>query len=196
MATENTTTKVVLKNVRLSYVHLFKPEAAEGSADLKYSVSIIIRKDDAENLALIKSAVKAATEAGVPKWGGKKPATLKNPLRDGDEDRPDMPEYEGCYFINASSKTKPEVVEVATINGKRQLVQITDEENVYSGCYGHVSLNFFPFNTQGNKGIGAGLNNVMKTKDGEYLGGRASAATDFGDCIDDVDDFPGDDEEI
>lgn len=196
MATENITTKAVLKNVRLSYVHLFKPEAAEGSSDLKYSVSIIIRKDDTENLALIKSAIKAAVAAGLPKWGGKKPAGLKDPLRDGDEDRPDMPEYEGCYFINASSKTKPEVVEVATINGKRQLVQITDEEKVYSGCYGHVSLNFFAYSTNGNKGIGAGLNNVMKTRDGEYLGGRASAATDFGDCIDDVDDFPGDDEDI
>ncbi len=195
MASENVTTKAVLKNVRLSYVHLFKPEAAEGSNDLKYSVSIIISKDDEENLKKVRDAVKAATQAGIAgKFQGKKPAGLKDPLRDGDEDRPDAPEYENSYFINASSRTKPEVVEVATVAGKRQFVQITDEEKVYSGCYAHVSINFFAYNTNGNKGIGAGLNNVCKVKDGEYLGGRASAASDFGGMIDDIEPYEEEEE--
>lgn len=186
MPTENVTTKAILRNVRLSYVHLFKPEAAEGSNDLKYSVSIIIPKDDAENISKIKSAISAATQAGIAgKFQGKKPAGLKSPLRDGDEDRPDDPAYENCYFINASSRTKPEVVKAMVVGGKKQLVQITNEEEIYSGCFGNVSLNFFAYNTNGNKGIGAGLNNVMKTKDGEYLGGRASADTDFRDMMDD-----------
>lgn len=195
MASENVTTKAVLKNVRLSYVHLFKPEAAEGSNDLKYSVSIIISKDDEENLKKVRDAVKAATQAGIAgKFQGKKPAGLKDPLRDGDEDRPESPEYENSYFINASSRTKPEVVEVATVAGKRQFVQITDEEKVYSGCYAHVSINFFAYNTNGNKGIGAGLNNVCKVKDGEYLGGRASAASDFGGMIDDIEPYEEEEE--
>lgn len=191
---ENVTTKAVLKNVRLSYVHLFKPEAAEGSNDLKYSVSIIIPKDDQENLAKVRAAVSAATQAGLAgKFAGKKTG-LKDPLRDGDEDRPDDPAYEGCYFINASSRTKPEVVEVATVAGKKQFVQVTDEDKVYSGCYAHVSVNFFAYNTNGNKGIGAGLNNVCKVKDGGYLGGRSSAATDFGGMIDDIEPYEEDEE--
>lgn len=187
MATENVTTKAVLKNVRLSYVHLFKPEAAEGSSEPKYSVSIIIPKIDTENLEKVKAAINAAGQIGLAsKWGGKKPAGMKPTLRDGDEDRPDDAAYAGCYFINASSRTKPEVVKAAMVGGKKQLVQVTNEEEVYSGCYGHVSINFFAYNTNGNKGIGAGLNNVMKTKDGEYLGGRVSANAEFGDMLDET----------
>lgn len=73
---------------------------------------------------------------------------------------------------------------------------ITDQEEFYSGCYGYASINFYPFNAKGNVGVAAGLNNVMKVKDGESLGGRVSADADFAEV--DMADAPfpmGDDSE-
>ena len=192
---ENVTTKCRIGEVRLSYVHIFQPEATAEGGEKKYSVSLIIPKTNKALLNEIKVAIEAAKQAGVAKFGGKLPANLKTPLRDGDQERPDDDAYAGCYFINASSRTKPGVVKRMKVNGQTVMVEVTNEEDVYSGCYGFASVNFFAFNTSGNKGIAAGLNNVLKTRDGEYLGGRASAQTDFGDInleeYDDLgDDFP------
>lgn len=181
---ENVTTKCTIGEVRLSYLHVFTPEAIADGADKKYSVSIIIPKSDKDLIARIKEAIRAAEQTGVStKWGGKKPSGLKYPVRDGDEERPGDEAYADSYFINASSKTKPGVVKVMTVNGEKKLVEITNEDDIYSGCYGYVSVNFYPYAQAGNKGIACGLNNVLKTRDGEYLGGRSSAANDFGEIL-------------
>ena len=175
-------TKVVTGEVRLSYVHVFKPSAIGEGDEPKYSVSLIIPKSDKETLKKIDVAVKAAIEAGKGKWGGKIPKGLKLPLRDGDEDRPDDEAYENSMFINASARTRPNVV-------KRYMSPITDEEELYSGCYVHVSVNFYAYDAKGNRGIAAGLNNIMKTRNGEALGGRVSAEVDFADLeLEDDDD--------
>lgn len=179
MATKNTDTKVITGKVRLSYVHIFQPQAMEDGQEPKYSTAIIIPKSDKETLRKINAAIEAAKKAGASQWGGKIPANLKTPLRDGDEERPDQPEYAKSYFLNASSKNRPGVVD-------RDLNEILDSTEVYSGCYARVSLNFYAFNQKGNKGIAAGLNNVQKWADGDYLGGRSRAEDDF-DSIDDED---------
>ena len=179
MAIKNTDTKVVTGKVRLSYVHIFTPTAIADGQEPKYSVSVLIKKSDKETLKKIKAAVEAAKQLGTSQWGGKIPANLKTPLRDGDEERPDQPEYAGHYFLNASSKQKPGVVD-------KQLNAILDSTEVYSGCYGRVSINFYPFNQAGNKGVACGLNNVQKLEDGDYLGGRSRAEDDF-DALDDGD---------
>ena len=178
----NQTTKVVTGKVRASYVHIFQPQSIDGN-DPKYSMSIIIPKSDKKTLNAIKKAIEAAKVAGTAKFGGKIPANLKTPLRDGDIDREDDPAYADAYFINCTSKTKPGVVD-------QQRNEITDSSDIYSGCYVRVSLNFYAYNTNGNKGIAAGLNNVQKWADGEYLGGRSRAEDDF----DDLDDDFGDDD--
>lgn len=184
---DNTNTRVKIGEVRLSYCHLFQPEAVADGGEKKYSVSLLIPKSNTKLVEEIKAGIKAAFMSGVAsKFGGKQPApgTWKNPLRDGDAERPDDDTYEGCWFINATSRTKPGIVKIMKVNGEKKLVEVTDEDEVYSGCYGVVSVNFFPFNNAGNKGVAAGLNNVLKTKDGDYLGGRTSAQSEFGDDLD------------
>lgn len=178
---ENTNTKVRIGEVRLSYCHLFQPEAVADGGEKKYSVSIIIPKSNTKLVAEVKAAIEAAAAASISKFGGRRPANLKTPLRDGDLERADDDAYADAWFINASSKGKPGVVKVMNVQGEKKLVEVTNEEEVYSGCYGYVSVNFFAFNNAGNKGVAAGLNNVLKTKDGTFLGGRTSAQTDFGD---------------
>lgn len=189
---ESTTTKMNIGEVRFSYCHLFTPEAVSDGADKKYSVSVIIPKTNTQLIAGIKQCINAAYQQGLAsRWKGRKPATWKNPLRDGDTERPDDESYANSYFINVTSRTKPGIVKRMTVGGVTKLVEVTNEEDVYSGCYGYVSVNFFPFANAGNNGVACGLNNVLKTKDGEFLGGRSSAQNDFGDLLDDL---PGDQE--
>lgn len=178
-------TKVVTGKVRFSYVNIFKSRAFQADQDAKFSICLLIPKEDKATLKKIKAAIDEAIQEGVSsKWNGKKPANVKLPLRDGDEERADeAPEYEGMMFLNANSTQKPGIVD-------KDLNEILDPDEVYSGCWGRASINFYPFSVNGNKGIGVGLNNVQKLKDGEHLGAaRASAESDFDDDFEDDDEF-------
>ena len=178
-------TKVVTGKVRFSYVNIFKSRAFQADQDAKFSICLLIPKEDKATLKKIKAAIDEAIQEGISsKWNGKKPANVKLPLRDGDEERADeAPEYEGMMFLNANSTQKPGIVD-------KYLNEILDPDEVYSGCWGRASINFYPFSVNGNKGIGVGLNNVQKLKDGEHLGAaRASAESDFDDDFEDDDEF-------
>ena len=153
--------------------------------DPKYSVSAIIPKSDTETIGKIKRAIEQAKKDSVSKWGGKVPANLKLPLRDGDIDRPEDEAYADSYFFNANSKQAPQVVD-------KNVQPILDQSEVYSGCYGRISVNFYGFNSNGNRGIAAGLGNIQKLRDGESLGGRTSAEDDFDAVeVDEEEDFLG-----
>lgn len=170
-------TKVITGvNTRWSYANVWEPKAMEGGKP-KFSVSLIIPKSDTVTVGKIKAAIEEAYRDGQSKLKGNAksvPAlsTLRTSLRDGDLERPDDPAYANAYFVNANSTTAPGVVD-ANRN------EILDKSEVYSGCYGRASISFYAFNANGNKGIACGLNNLQKIKDGEPLGGRASAESDF-----------------
>ena len=180
MDKQNTATKVVTGVVRLSYANVWEPVSIKGGTP-KFSVSLIIPKDDEKALAAINAAIDAAIQDGVSKFGGKIPnrAALKLPLRDGDTERDDEA-YKGSYFVNANSTTAPQIVD-------RTVQPILDRGEVYSGCYARVSINFYAFNTNGNRGVACGLGNIQKVKDGDPLGGKSRAEDDF--ATDDDDDF-------
>ena len=173
-------TKVITGKVRASFVHVFEPAAINGG-EPKYSCSLIIPKSDTVTIGKIREAIELAKQEGVPKWGGKIPPNLKLPLRDGDVDRPDDPAYAGHYFLNANSTTAPGIVDA-------DCQPILTRSEVYSGVYGRASISFYAFNSSGNRGIACGLNNLQKIRDGEPLGGRASAESDFSDFDDEDDD--------
>lgn len=199
MAIDNQATKVITGVVRLSYAHVWEPQSIDGGEEKKYSCSILVPKTDKETLRKIKAAVEAAKELGKAKWGGKIPAKLHTPLRDGDEERPDDEAYAGHYFFNASSKTKPGIAKPVgkDANGRTKFQEITDTTEVYSGCYAKVSINFYPFDAKGNRGVAAGLNNIVKVQDGEPLGGgRARVEDEFAnEDFDDVVGFDSDDDD-
>lgn len=172
---------VITGKVRLSYCHLFKPYAnPNGGGEEKFSTTLLIPKSDIATKQRIDAALNAAIQAGVSeKFNGVRPPVLAIPIHDGDGPRPSdgMPFGEECrghWVLTASSKQAPEVVDV-------NLNPIINQTEVYSGIYARVSLRFFPYNASGKKGIGCGLGNVQKLEDGEPLGGRTSAASDFGD---------------
>ena len=180
-----TPTKVITGlNTRWSYANVWEAKSINGGTP-KFSVSLIIPKDDTVTVNKIKAAIQSAYEEGQSKLKGSGktvPAlsVLKTPLRDGDLERPDDEAYAGCYFINANSASAPGIVDA-----DRQ--PVIDRSEVYSGVYGRASINFYAFNSNGNKGIACGLNNLQKIADGEPLGGKSRAEDDF--AIDDDDDF-------
>ena len=175
-AKPNPSTRVVTgPRTRFSYCHVWEPKSINGG-EPRYSLSAIIPKDDTETAERIKAAIELAYHEGEAKLKGKGAlpplSALKTPLRDGDLDRPDDPAYAGCWFLNANSDRAPGIVDA-------QARPILDRSEVYSGCYGRVSLSFYAFNTNGNRGIACGLNNLQKLRDGEPLGGQMSAETEF-----------------
>lgn len=175
MSNQVNSTKVVTGKVRFCYVNVFEPTAMNEGDTPKYNICVLIPKSDTATIDKIKKAIEAAKEAGKAKLAdknGRIPANLKLPLRDGDEERPDDPAFEGHYFINANSMRQPSIVD-------RSLNPIMSRDEFYSGCYGRVSINFYAFNVS-SKGIAAGLNNLQKLEDGEMLAGGSTAEEDFG----------------
>ena len=171
-------------NTRWSYANVWEPKSINGGTP-KFSVSLIIPKSDTKTVAKIKAAIEAAYHEGESKLKGNGKsvpplAALKTPLRDGDAERPDDEAYANSYFINANATTAPGIVDV-------DRNPILTRSEVYSGVYGRASISFYAFNSNGNKGIACGLNNLQKVRDGEPLGGKVSAESDF--ATDDDEDF-------
>lgn len=169
-------------DTRWSYANVWEAKSINGGAP-KFSVSLIIPKSDTKTVAKIKAAIEAAYHDGESKLKGSGKsvpplAAIKTPLRDGDSERPDDPAYANAYFINANSATVPGIVD-ADRN------PILTRSEVYSGVYGRASISFYAFNSNGNKGIACGLNNLQKVRDGEPLGGKVSAESDFATDYDD-----------
>ncbi len=174
----NNPAHIVLTNVRLSYVHLLEPHAQQPNQEPKYSTTILVPKTDVAGKAKIDAAIQAATQRAREKFGQVFPAQPKISVHDGDGARPSDgqpfgPECKGCWVFTASSKTRPNVVDI-------NLQPIMDATEIYSGIYANVGITFFGYNAPQNKGIGVGIENVQKVADGEALGGnRASVDDDF-----------------
>lgn len=183
---KNPTKVITGPKTRWSYANVWDPKSINGGMP-KYSVSLIIPKEDTKTVEKIKAAIKAAYEEGESKLKGNGKSVpalkaIKTPLRDGDLERPDDEAYKDSYFINANSTTAPGIVDA-------NRDEIIDRSEVYSGVYGRASINFYAFNSNGNRGIAVGLNNLQKLSDGESLGGKSKAEDDFADCDEDEDDF-------
>ena len=187
MAMKNPCKVVTGKKTVMSYLNVNEPKVPMGGGTPKFSVSLIIPKSDKATYDKIQAAIKAAYEEGQGKLRGTGKSvppldSLKLPLRDGDQKGDET--YKNSWYINANSTTKPGVVE-ANCN------PILDTSELYSGIIGRASITFYAFNSNGNRGIACGLNNLQKLEDGTPLGGHSRAEDDFADLDDDEDDFLG-----
>ena len=178
-----TATQITTGKVRFSYVHVFEPQKAPGSETAKYSATLLIPKADKITLNKIDAAIAAAKEAYSQKHNGK-PAPIKTTLHDGDGTRPSDGQPFGAeckgHMVITVSSIKPPLVVYADKS------RITEQSDFYSGCYGKAIINFYCYDTNGNKGISAGLNGVMKLDDGEPLGGGVIQDSDWDDEEDDL----------
>ena len=174
---QNIPTKVLTGEVRLSYANLTAPRAQQGG-DPKYRVTLLIPKTDVATYQDIVQSIEAAAQDAQGKlWNGIRPPVLPQPLHDGDGGRENGtafgPECKGHWVMTAGTKNRPQVVHQSNINAELA------PQDIYSGMYARVTVNFFGYANAGRKGVGCGLGNVMKTRDGEPLAGGASAESDF-----------------
>lgn len=178
-------TKVVTGKVRFSYLNVFEAKVPQNGGDAKYSVTLLIPKSDTVTLGKIKQAMQDARENFCARNGANAiPTKFNHTLHDGDGLRdsgePYGEECKGHYVITVSSKNKPVIVDR---NGQ----PIIDMGEIWSGCYGRASINFYGYNTNGKKGVSAGLLAVQKLADGEPFG-TVGSASDFEDGFSDGDD--------
>lgn len=159
------TDKVMTPEFRVSFPHVFTPHTAFDGQPAKYSLVMLIPKN-----ADISALKKLALEAAKEKWGDKIPKDLRNPFRDGDTK--ELEGYKGCWFIQATTKTKPGLVD-------NKLTPIIAPEEFYAGCYARATVNAYAYDRAGNKGVAFGLQNIQKLKDGEPFSGRTRAEDDF-----------------
>jgi hypothetical protein len=177
---ENLTRFKTEKNARFSYVKL----VAKGKFG-KYEASILIPKSDKKSYQRLLAAVEAAkAEAKDKKWGGKIPTKFKNPaINDGDEklNKDGDPDevYAGHWYLTAKAADP-----VYTCNSKNERI---DPKEIYSGCYGIASVNFYGYDFEGSKGIGVELRGIQFISDGEPLGaGGGNVANDFEEFDDEI----------
>jgi hypothetical protein len=176
-------TEIRIGEVRFGYVHVFEPGTDSSGKPDKYGACLMIPKENKEAIKMIESCIEAAKEQGkVKKWNGRIPSGERmNPLHDGDEERYDKPEYQGMMYLNAKSKNRPGV----RVLEAGHLSEPMGEEDFYSGCWGAATVSFFPYDSNGNKGVGVSLGNVIKTRDDEKFSGGVSADAAFADLADD-----------
>jgi hypothetical protein len=160
---------IITPKCRLSFVHLISPnensKTKKGAP--KYQVSLLIPPKT--DLTLMK---KSAAAAAKEKWGGDMPKKLKTPFLDAGEY--DYEGYEkGWTLIRASTTRKPQIV-----NARNQPVG-DDHAEIYSGRWACVSLNAYGYDTDGNKGVSFGLQNVQLLDHDTPFAGGASAEDEF-----------------
>ena len=166
--------KVTTKtDVRFSYINLLVPRVQNEGEPPTFSTAILIPKSDTETITAIKAAIAEALTDGLAKlWGGKKPSNLRNPLRDGDKDRPEDEVYAGHYFLNAKGprggKEQPILLDSAS-------KETTSGSVIYSGVNARVSLQFYPYDKSGNRGVACGVSAVLSSGRGEALGNTVTA---------------------
>lgn len=165
--------KFVTPEATASYVHVFSPSETPSGA-MKYSISLLFPKDKTD-MGPMKEAIK---KAAAEKWGKKIPKDMRNPIRDGDEK--DQEEYHGHWFINASASEDYPPKIVMAVPGTPPII---DSREFYSGCVCRASVNFYAYDTAGNKGIAAGLNAIAKIRDGEPLGNVVDPKKEFADFL-------------
>ncbi|MBR1898425.1 MAG: DUF2815 family protein [Oscillospiraceae bacterium] len=175
MALSNT--QMTTGEVRLSYAHLYDPYSNNGG-EPKYSVTVLMPKTDVQAKARLDAAFEAAKQKGIAeKWNGVLPPVVASAIHDGDGVRPNGEpfgaECKGHWVFTASSKNPVSLVD-ASMN------PIVQKGELYSGCYARVCVSLFPYNSNGKRGIGIGLEAVQKLRDGDPLGGGVSVADAFG----------------
>lgn len=165
--------KVVTPEFRCSYVNVFSARKSDNGKDV-YSVTAIF--DPKTDFTEMK---KLAAEAKKAKWGDKDVPGYKSPFRKGVSGEYDLekhPEYAGKIICTFRSYNRA----VGVVGPDKK--EITSHGDFYSGCYARASITAYAFELKGNRGIAFGLSNVMKTKDGERLGGsNTTADEDFAD---------------
>lgn len=158
---------------RFAYFNCWQP-VTQYNGTKKYTVAAVIDKNDRDTIIQIENAIEYVKNQSIQIWGGRIPMNLRLPLHDGDEEKPDNIVFKNSFYINAKSKDAPQIVDY-------NVRPIIDQSEVYSGCYGKISITLYSYSFGGAKGIAAWLGNVQKLRDGDRFIGKIKAKDEF--CV-------------
>ena len=154
---------IKLNKVRLSFPNLFTTEPFAGEDTGKYSATLLLHKED--NALDLKSLGKAIKDLMTEN----KVSLLSEKicLKDGKSKSYDG--YDGCWYIKASTKIKPVLLD-------RSKKPIEQEGVIYAGCYVNALVNIWYQNNQFGKRINAQLIALQFAAAGEPFGMSGGAA--------------------
>ena len=157
---------VLTPKFRVSYPHLFKPQAPKPNDKPKYSVTMLFPKN--ADLTLIKGAIQAAKIEAYGADKSKWPRVIESPVTDGDDPKNDDKEgYKGHWVIKATTGAdyKPQVFDE---NGQPTL----DQSVIYPGCYARAFVFARRWEYMKKEGIHFILDGIQKMSDGKPFGNR------------------------
>lgn len=165
--------KIITPEFRAAFVGLFRPTAPRENPDGKKKYSIRAVFMPGTDMSALKAAAK--TVAGE-KWGAQMPKTMRSPFRTNEEldnPIPGVPDDAVVMTFSANEDRKPGLVDAG-------LQDIIDDSEVYAGAWFRAQVRAYAYDTQGNRGVAFGLENVQKTSDDDPLGsGRMPASKAF-----------------
>jgi len=162
----------IVKNVRLSYPHLFRLFAFEEGQTPKFSAKFLLdKKTHAKEIDYLQEKI---GELIKEKLELKKLSEDKICLRDGDEADTVKEEQVNQFVLSASDSKRPVVVDS---DGS----PLTEEDGKpYAGCYVHLRFTFWAQNNKWGKRINCNLLGVKFAKDGdEFASGNRPSADDM-----------------
>ena len=155
---------------RGSFVNLLKPRSF-GDGDPKYTVTLVLPRTDPFWEKLERAIDKAAK-----KKFGTIPSNFHSPIRSGKE--LDLEEFRGMDFARLQSNEKPGVVDK---NGN----VLIERGEVYSGAWYRARIKPYAWEFGKKRGVSIQVDNVLKVKDDDAFSGKADAASDFAEYMDD-----------
>lgn len=200
MATTETKPKrlgvVTLKNVRLSFAHLFEPTASKEDGPLKYRASFLMDPETPHgkaNIKLIETELDKAFAVIFKDLPKAKADKLRDKLdddrkclRDGDDATNKQGDvysgYEGMMYIGATNGRKPKV-----LRRDKSVIDSSEAAEIYSGCYvnGVVSIWATDKDKHGGLGAFATLEIVQYLSKGEPFGAAELDEDDYLEAMDD-----------
>lgn len=183
---------IKLKNVRLSFPHLFKPKAFQAGQDPKYQASFLLDPSDKDHARMIKEIKRQAKKVLVEKFGEmpeKGDYKLCFGLADKHPKKKKYEGYEGMFYIATSNTIAPTCID------RRKQEVIESDGVLYAGCYVNTNITLWPQDhPQGGKGVNANLRIVQFFRDGDAFGTAKASKDEMDEVeIDDSEDGAADD---
>lgn len=173
--------RMITPEFRVSYPHLFKPQAPKPTDKPKYSIIMLFPKDSDLMGTTVDGKPRSIKEilrnAKLAAFGPKEnwPAGLATPVVDGDDPKyADKQGYPGHYVMKATAleEARPSIV-------GPDMLPITEPADFYPGCYARAYIFARVYEYMGKQGVHFCLDHVQKLRDGKSFGGRKSVEQVF-----------------
>jgi Protein of unknown function (DUF2815) len=171
---------IVTPEFRVGWPSVFELKINELSGKMECWLTALFPKDaDLSGIrALAKQAAIEAWGSDIKKWPKITHQTLRDQIELAKNDENGDPTIlreglvSGAMFCRLKSRNVPGLVDV-------KMQKIIDPVKFYGGCWARAEITAFPYDFKKTCGVSLWMNNILKTRDDEPLGGRRRAEDVF-----------------